>query len=243
MALTVSSPRSSRLGTVLLVSLGAALGGCNMQKYEPTVTGSIERDPVTSNHPIIVREGADTIDIPIGSQAARLDEAATRTIKRFGAEAISRGASGVTVLMPSGSANEAAAYRASNQVIAALVAGGVPAHAVTRRPYRADPRSTEAPIRLAYPRIVAEVPHTCGHWPDQMLNNEKNEPYWNYGCATQANMAAMIAEPSDLITPRGEDPADGTRRTMVVQAYRAGKATKAETGITEAKSSSVSGGN
>ena len=125
---------------------------------------------------------------------------------------------------------------------AAVVSGGVPAHAITKRPYRAPEGSTEAPIRLAYATLVAEVPHRCGHWPEQAWSDEKNAPYWNFGCAYQANMAAMVAEPTDFITPRGMDEADNTRRGAVIEAYRAAKATKSETGLAAAKSSQANGG-
>ncbi|WP_407048559.1 CpaD family pilus assembly protein [Methyloraptor flagellatus] len=234
--------RSSRAVASGLLLLAGLLGGCAGTKTEPLITGSTERDPITSRHPIVLSEGAETIDIPIGSQAARLNEASLYTIERFGADARARGAGYVTVMLPSGSANEAAAFRVASQVTAALARGGFPAASVVRQPYRANVDSTEAPIRLAYPRIVAAVPHRCGHWPDQILNSEKNDHYWNFGCAYQANMAAMVAEPNDFITPRGEDPADGTRRTAVIQSYRQAKQTKSDTGISAAQASNVSGG-
>ena len=35
-----------------------------------------------------------------------------------------------------------------------------------------------APIRLAYPRIVARVPHECGEWPSSALSDFGNKDYW-----------------------------------------------------------------
>ena len=32
----------------------------------------------------------------------------------------------------------------------------------------------------------------------------ENRPYWNLGCANQRNLAAMVANPADLVQPRGE---------------------------------------
>ena len=34
----------------------------------------------------------------------------------------------------------------------------------------------------------------------------ENRPYWNFGCANQRNLAAMVDNPADLVQPRGETP-------------------------------------
>jgi pilus assembly protein CpaD len=48
-------------------------------------------------------------------------------------------------------------------------------------------------------------------------------PYWNFGCATQRNLAAMVANPSDLVQPRGETPAYSARRSVALEKYRKGE--------------------
>jgi pilus assembly protein CpaD len=53
----------------------------------------------------------------------------------------------------------------------------------------------------------------------------ENQPPWNFGCASQRNLAAMVDNPADLVQPRGETPADVTRRTQVMGAYRQGQPT------------------
>ena len=70
-------------------------------------------------------------------------------------------------------------------------------------------------MRLAYNRIAA---HTapCGPWPDQVADTGENRHYAAFGCATQQNLAAMVASPLDLIYPRGLTPADAQRRATVL---------------------------
>ncbi len=51
--------------------------------------------------------------------------------------------------------------------------------------------------RTAY-GSAAWVPH-CPDWSAQSEVNLKNATYPNYGCAVNANLAAMIADPMDLI--------------------------------------------
>jgi type IV pilus biogenesis protein CpaD/CtpE len=45
----------------------------------------------------------------------------------------------------------------------------------------------------------------------------------NYGCAYQNNVAAMVANPADLLRQRAELPPDANRRAGVIEAYRAGQ--------------------
>ena len=44
-------------------------------------------------------------------------------------------------------------------------------------------------------------------------NYNENRQYWNFGCATQRNLAAMVANPADLVQPRSETPPKRQRRS------------------------------
>ena len=48
-------------------------------------------------------------------------------------------------------------------------------------------------------------------------------PWPNMGCATQRNLAAAVADPSDLVEPRGETPRPGERRDVVWGKYVKGE--------------------
>ena len=52
-----------------------------------------------------------------------------------------------------------------------------------------------------------------------------NKQYYNFGCAYQRNMAAMIDNPADLVQPRPESPAYTVRRTTSFAKYRKGDPT------------------
>ena len=59
--------------------------------------------------------------------------------------------------------------------------------------------------------MVAEA-GPCGLWPDDLgpsydPKHFENKQYYNLGCATQRNLAAMVADPADLVQPRAEAPA------------------------------------
>jgi pilus assembly protein CpaD len=106
----------------------------------------------------------------------------------------------------------------------------VPPRGVTNRQYQpTDPRRF-ATIRVNYPRIRADA-GPCGTWPEDLgpsIKNKgylENRPYYNLGCATQRNLAAMVDNPSDLVQPRAETPAYTPRRTVAFDKYRKGTTT------------------
>ena len=109
-----------------------------------------------------------------------------------------------------------------------LASAGVPPHLVSIRPYEAPPDKL-ATIRLNYPKIVAQA-GPCGLWPHDLgpaadPAYQENRNFWNLGCSTQRNLAAMVANPADLVQPRGEDPISTSRRIVVLDKYRKGEAT------------------
>ena len=87
-----------------------------------------------------------------------------------------------------------------------------------------------AAIRLNYPKIAATA-GPCGLWPEDIGASFKNtswfenKSYYNFGCAHQRNLAAMIDEPSDLVQPRAETPAPTMRRNVGFEKYRKGTST------------------
>ena len=53
--------------------------------------------------------------------------------------------------------------------------------------------------------------------------HNENVHYWNFGCASQRNLAAMVENPADLVQPRGETPPYTGRRTTVLDKYHRGE--------------------
>ncbi len=237
--LPLCARRLAALAAVL--ASGAALAACAPR--EPQTTGTIAVDGFHTRHPIVVEEGNETLDVPVGAQAAHLPVRLATTVESFARESRRQGASGVIMMVPSGSTNEGAAHRLTREITAALTRGGVPTHAIEKRAYPAVGPEDAAPIRLAYPRLVARVPHRCGEWPAQASSDFGNDDYWNFGCATQANVAAMVDNPADLVAPPALGAPDATRRAVVLQAYRKGEKTKAQTGLPATSASEVNGGN
>src|SRR5262249_61550523 len=96
-------------------------------------------------------------------------------------------------------------------------------------PHPNDPRHM-AVTPINYPKISATA-GPCGLWPEDLGPSYKNrsyyenKSYYNFGCANQRNLAAMIDEPSDLVQPRAETPAYTIRRSTAFEKYRKGQST------------------
>ena len=138
------------------------------------------------------------------------------------------GAGGVLIDVPAGTPNERGAVAALQEVRSILASAGVPPDAVATRPNTAggDPRKL-ATMRLHYPTTTADV-GPCGLWPYDLgptyaREHYENRQYYNFGCTTQRNLAAMVDNPADIVQPRGEIPSYTGRRTTVLDKHHRGE--------------------
>jgi pilus assembly protein CpaD len=126
----------------------------------------------------------------------------------------------MAILVPTGSANAAAAKRVAQQVVAVMAESGIDRRRISIQTYPAGQHGDAATVRLVYVATTAEVESQCGQWNEDVLDTFENRNYQNFGCSTQKNLAAMVANPEDLLGPRGESEIDATRRTNVINDWR-----------------------
>ena len=209
-----------------IVSCAAMVAGCNTTRE---VTGSTPTD-YRHRHPVVVKEGPHTVSLLIGERRGTLTAAQRVEVIAFAQEWRQEATGGILIDLPEGTSNAAAAAVAAREVRSILTASGVPPKAVAMRPHRPSDPNALAMLRLHYPKIKADA-GPCGLWPHDIGpswgNNEygNNHEYWNFGCAQQRNLAAMIDNPSDLVQPRGEAPAYTAHRTTGLEKYRRGETT------------------
>lgn len=204
----------------ILATLVGTTAGCMTQKRDSFTVGSVPQDYRT-NHPIVLAEGEKTFDVPISASSHALTDPVKSNIRGF-AGGFSQSASGMMyLLLPSNSANAGAAASVRRHVLDALEAGGVSRHKVLIQNYDASGHGPTAPIRLAYKHVTASTSE-CGRWPDDLTATSENGNYHNFGCASQANLAAMIENPTDLMAPRAPTPIDASRRGKVYEDYISG---------------------
>jgi pilus assembly protein CpaD len=201
---------------VVAAVTAAMLSGCASR--DDLTTGGIP-DDYRQRHPIVVTEAEQSVDIPVASTDRRLNTAQRDMIRGFAQNYGSRATGPVYLLTPEGSPNSAAARQLRGQVRAELSARGISSSKIVNSSYAANTFGDAAPIRLTFVGTTA-MTSQCGQWPKDMINDFNNQNYYNFGCATQNNLAAQIANPEDLIAPRGMTPIDAARRNAAIKEYR-----------------------
>jgi pilus assembly protein CpaD len=205
-----------------LATVAALLAGCN--QHTATAQATYPTD-YRERHPITLREGDRTVEIFVGRNRGGLTPLQRADVLSFAQQWRHEGTSGVIVDVPSAGASARAAADSMREVHSILAASGVPAKAVYVRGYRPGP-AVLASIKLRYSKLTAEA-GPCGLWPKDLGPSSEgddfsNNPYWNLGCATQRNLAAMVANPADLVQPRGEASAYQPRRSVAIEKWRTG---------------------
>ncbi len=208
---------------LLALALATGLAGC----YAPTLPSEPISNDYRQRHPIVLKEKERTVAVLVGSHRGGLLPAQRADVLAFAQAWKREGTGGIVIDLPRKTPNERAAAESLREVQAILTAAEIPPQAVNVRPYVPTDPGTLAAIKLNYPRMAAEA-GPCGLWPkdlgpsyDPMWN--ENRPYWNLGCASQRNLAAMVDNPTDLVQPRGETPAYTPRRSQALEKYRKGE--------------------
>ena len=227
--------RKTRTGHTRTLSLSGALlattialGGCNLTGDNIT-TGTVP-DDYRQRHPIAVTEGEQSIVVFVGRARGNLTETQRDDVMGLARTWRHEGTGAIAIDVPAGTSNARSAQAVYQEIRGMLASMGVPAHAITRRSYRVDDPRALPTIRISYPKMAA-VAGPCGVWPADLGPSIYNPSYnenkqWdNFGCATQSNLAAMVANPSDLVQPRTETAAYTPRRSVAFQKYGKGEST------------------
>jgi pilus assembly protein CpaD len=204
-----------RISAVVVLAAGV-LAGC--AKRDSITVGSVP-DDYRTNHPIVISERDKVIDIPVGVADSRMTHIQKTALDGFVANYDRSAAPLMMVMVPYGSANQAAASHVAQDMIKRLRSAGVPDGKIVHQPYEASNGSDNAPVRLVYKQMTASTGQ-CGRWPDDMLKDSDNKHWANFGCSYQNNLAAQIANPADLLGPRQSDQIDTGRRSAAIDQYR-----------------------
>jgi pilus assembly protein CpaD len=210
-----------------LLLLAATLGACTHTNEE--ITSSVPAD-YRQRHPIVVQEADRTIEVFVGTGRGGLTASQRTDVTAYAQTWLHEGTGPVTIDLPVSTPNARAATQSLQDIQAIFSSVGVPARGVAIRRYTPPDQRQFATIKLNYPRVTADA-GPCGLWPEDLgpsFRNpiyQENRPYSNLGCASQRNMAAMVANPADLVQPRPESPSYTMRRQTVLGKYSKGEST------------------
>ncbi|RWB59815.1 CpaD family pilus assembly protein [Mesorhizobium sp.] len=224
-AITIATAGSGRerirrsVVPALAIALAASLAGCANWHRDSVTVGAIP-DDYRTNHPIVIAEKNQKIDLPVGAGDRGMTGAQRDTLLGFLGGYDRSAAPSLTIAIPRGAANEVAALVAGRDFARVAAAAGVRRDRIVMTSYQSAVPEASAPVRVAFVAVRAQT-DKCGRWPDDLLQTSENRHYADFGCSYQNNLAAQMANPNDLLGPRKQTDIDAENRGAVIDLYRA----------------------
>ena len=217
---TCAKPLARRCAALgVLTAVSCLQPGCttNYASSDPAFPGDYQ-----ARHPIALVSAPTQMDVfPVGGA---LDARTVASLRSFAQRYRDLGSGEIMILVPGYPGSDA---RTVAEIRRVLRKSGLRAR-FGAGSYAASGFGEAAPIRVAFIGLKAKVTTPCGLWPEDLasgssLEGWKNEPYANFGCATESVVAAQVADPRDLFQPRALAPSDVAMRTRAIEAVRRGQ--------------------
>jgi pilus assembly protein CpaD len=216
------------MNTTLSAGLRVLAGAALLMTTACATTATPEANlPTTADrHKIDVTEAAERLEIAVASVDTALSADNVAKVEAFARLYVRQGHGVLVMSAPTGSPNADAASRVAQETRTRLAGAGVPFAAMAASTYDGGEQGA-APLVLSFSRFDATAPDCEPLWSQDLAHSPDNQPWNSFGCSAQANLAAIISDPADLVGPRQEDPRDAARRARVLEAYRQGQQTHA----------------
>ena len=218
---TTSLARAAVLALAAATAL--ALPACKSATTHVAQFESVATDDYRRRHPIRIAPAPRSLAIEVHRGAKGISPTQAASVRAFAGGYEAHGEGPFVLAVPVGGANAVALEPAAEAVIHTLGQSGIGYVEVQHVPAASAHASV---LTLTYHAVGARV-ENCGLWPADgaMTTSHTNRSYHNFGCATQRNLAAQVANPQDLVQPRATSPAHAGRRYTVMTKYRAGEPT------------------
>jgi pilus assembly protein CpaD len=191
-------------------------GSCSV-----TNDGSMISEDGLANHPIAVEPSFHELKVQFSGGADGISADDTVKFDAFLDDFRTHGNGSLGISVPNGASSRAAITFFGERAAATGISRNkilVSTHDVANGDMRVD---------INYIAYTART-EACGDWSENLAFSGDNLTPKNFGCSVQHNIAAMVADPRDLLEPRRFDPADANRAGTVVGNYELGKPTGAE---------------
>lgn len=209
-----ASRRLSCLAGVFLIA--AAVQGCVSRG-----TDSLRSEPTTANEQFRLETESRTEALHFRINPQGLSDNQRLALDQVAGKAGWEGGQPVDVIIQSAGSPEA--VRAGHVIREYLLAGRVPASAITYSTSDAQPQDVVTLNLVEYRTVQID----CNQKWENLARTASNRVHSNFGCATIANMAAQIADPRDIAAPQPSTPSDAGRKVTIIDKYRKGEVTSA----------------
>lgn len=191
-------------------------GSCSVANDGATISEDGDR-----NHPITVEPSYRELKVPFagGEEGMSADDAIK--FDAFLADYRAHGNGSLGISVPNGAPSHAAITFFAERAAAT----GISRDKILVSTH--DAANGDARVDISYISYSAKT-DACGDWSEDLSFTMENQTPKNFGCSVQHNIAAQIADPRDLVSPRPFDTADGNRAATVITNYEQGKPTPAQ---------------
>jgi pilus assembly protein CpaD len=185
-----------------------------------TNDGTMVSEDGAHNHPITVEPHYRELKVPFagGADGVSADDAAK--FDGFLADYRIHGNGSLGISVPNGAPAHAAITFFAERAAATGISRDkilVSTHDAANGDYRVD---------VSYISYSASA-ESCGDWSENEAFTADNLTPKNFGCSVQHNIAAMVADPRDLLGPTRRGEVDTARRGTVVDFYEKGQPSQA----------------
>ncbi len=204
---------------VFLAAVCCLQPGCatDYASSDPAFPGDFD-----ARHPIVLASAPTHMDVyPLGGT---LDARTVASLRAFAERYRKFGSGEIVILTPGRTDRYATTVGEIRRVMArAGLRGRIGAGS-----YVPTDSDSAAPVLVTFMALQAKVSTSCGAWPEDLasgssLQGWKNEPYANFGCATQSVVAAQVDDPRDFVQARTLGPSDVAMRTRAIEDVRKGQ--------------------
>ncbi len=208
-----------------------ALSGCasNGNPYAPE---ALYHGTSLSQHSFGAEARTRYLEINLRADDSQLRRSEIQKLQVFFADYADQGHGPLMLSIPNSGANEAVAIRAAVEARDLAWQSGVDYAEIVGMAYDASGYD-DAPMVLAfkgYDIVRPDCPSLAAYdFADARSNNDMP----SLGCSVRANMAAMIADPADVLSQRPLEEGDIDRRIIQLGLFREGAVTGAERGDLE----------
>ncbi len=201
--------------TMLAASLAllTATGCRGLDNYTARVLSDPEK-----KHAINYTSESETLYVELPSGGGDLSQNQAADVRRFVERYKVESTGGIRIAAPRSMGGRFAIARSMRQVEDIVSGAGIPRHAIRMQDYSGSNPEFGPALRLAYRRPVALPPH-CEDFSKDMGVDRERLTTRNFGCASQSNLALMVANSRDLKHPQQSAPRSSERRSVTWTDY------------------------
>lgn len=211
-----------------LLALGAGLmtlGAC-ASSAPSSVPASYMTGTALDRNEVGVTKRTEFLEIAIDPHASELSDSDRQRIRSFVGLYAQRGHGPLVMSLPQASANPQLAVTAVAEARAIAWDSGVEYDEISGSAHGAGEKFAQ-PMILAFQIYDAVAPDCAQKSAYDFSDVSSNNTLPTLGCSVRTNLAAMIADPADLLGTRPLGPGDADRREVILQKFREGEATGA----------------